>query len=126
MKIPARISKWIKNFLNNRKFYVAIDEEVSQEYPILTSVPQGSILSPILFLIFIYDMPLNIENYKNMQGLLFADDLKSMYCDRNLNQINIVLQKYLDNLDYRKIKKKAMNSTWVGPCDSPGTVAKRI
>ena len=83
MKIPARISKWIKNFLNNRKFYVAIDEEVSQEYPILTSVPQGSILSPILFLIFIYDIPLTIENYKNMQGLLFADDLKSMYCDQH-------------------------------------------
>ena len=38
MKILARISKWIKNFLNNRKFYVAIDEEVSQEYPILSSV----------------------------------------------------------------------------------------
>ena len=99
LKIPTTMAKWIKNFLTDRKFYVSVENEKSKEYPILTLVPQGSILSPILFLIFINDVPLSVENYPNSKGLLFADDLKSFYADKNLNRINIVLQKYLNKLE---------------------------
>ena len=99
MKIPNKIAKWIKNFLTDRAFYVSNDGKDSQLFDIKTGVPQGSILSPILFSIFINDIPLELENYEKLGGALYADDLFSFYSDTNLNRIQIVLQKYLNKLE---------------------------
>ena len=99
IKIPNKIGKFIQNFLTNREFFVSINEQISDLFPIRTGVPQGSILSPILFAIYVNDIPLQLPNYSNLSVLLYADNLFSFYNDKNINRIKIVLQYYLNNLE---------------------------
>ena len=47
----------ISSFLSNRQLRVVLDGKSSQEYPVNTGVPQGSILDPTLFLVYINDLP---------------------------------------------------------------------
>jgi hypothetical protein len=76
-KIPRYIIYWTQAFLTDRKFAVKVNSTISEPCPILAGVPQGAILSPILFSIYINDIPIN--NKKNFSySLLFADDLSSI------------------------------------------------
>jgi len=61
---------WFKNYLCNRKQFVSLEKFESSLLSILTGVPQGSILGPLLFLIYINDLPL----HTNLLSFLFADD----------------------------------------------------
>ncbi len=58
MDIPSYILKFIIDFLKDRKYRVSIGDTLSESGDILCSVPQGSVLGPLLFLVFIYDIPL--------------------------------------------------------------------
>ena len=61
---------WIRAFLNNRQQCVVVDGERSEFTPVLSGVPQGSVIGPILFLVYINDLPDNIRSTVR----LFADD----------------------------------------------------
>jgi hypothetical protein len=64
---------FIKSFLNDRKQCVVLNSNYSKFQPVRCGVPQGSILGPLLFCLFINDMPLYIEN-TDVSCELFADD----------------------------------------------------
>ena len=55
--ISGQIFGLISSFLSNRQLRVVLDGKSSQEYPVNASVPQGSILDPTLFLVYINDLP---------------------------------------------------------------------
>jgi hypothetical protein len=61
---------WFKNYLSDRKQFVFVNGQASNLLDILLGVPQGSILGPLLFLIYINDLPL----YSKLCSYLFADD----------------------------------------------------
>ena len=61
---------WIRAFLVVRTQAVVLEGESSMEVPVTSGVPQGSVLVPLLFLLFINDLPQNIQS----QVRLFADD----------------------------------------------------
>ena len=67
--ISGQIFGLISSFLDNRRRRVVLHGKSSQEYPITAGVPQGSILGPALFLLYIYDIPddviCNIATYAN-------------------------------------------------------------
>ena len=63
--------KWIKSFLENRNQNVVLDGVISSSAQVLSGVPQGSVLEPLLFLAYINDMP---ETINHSETLLFADD----------------------------------------------------
>jgi retron-type reverse transcriptase len=68
--IRGDVRKWIENFLANRTQRVIVDGQASNQISVTSGVPQGSVLGPILFLIFINDIGENL----NSKARLFADD----------------------------------------------------
>ena len=55
--IKGDLLLWIKNFLHDRQQRVTIGDSSSNWIPVTSGIPQGSVLVPILFLIYINDLP---------------------------------------------------------------------
>ena len=70
LSINTTVIAWIKSFLSGRSQNVVLDGKQSGACPVLSGVPQGSVLGPCLFLMYINDMPDSIKS--NIR--LFADD----------------------------------------------------
>ena len=68
-----RVTKWVESFLSKRQQSVVADGVSSFEVPIQSGVPQGTVLGPLLFIIFINDMKLSV---KGSIIRLFADDTR--------------------------------------------------
>ena len=66
------ILNWTEQWLSDRRQRVVVDGEVSNGKPILNGVPQGSVLGPILFLVYTNDL----EEVVTSNILKFADDIK--------------------------------------------------
>jgi len=91
--IKGEVLEWIKAFLSHRTQRVVIRGTASEAFKVTSGVPQGSVLGPILFLIFINDLPLEVISLLS----LFADDTKLFRRIISENDREI-LQKDLDNI----------------------------
>ena len=92
LNIPTGIVKIIESFLTDRTFITKIEDSFSSTRHILAGVPQGSCLSPILYLIYINDMPTTPK--ANLS--LFADDTMFFTIDKNPKRAAIQLQHQLN------------------------------
>ena len=70
--ISGNVHSWIKSYLNQRTQKVRVNGQFSSSSKVLSGVPQGSVLGPVLFLIFISDMTPLIQNFVS----IYADDTK--------------------------------------------------
>ncbi len=85
---------WFRSYLDNRKFFVSIGKEYSDPGDLICGVPQGSILGPLLFLLYINDMP----GSTNCELLLYADDTCLLFQDKDSTKIQIALTKNFNAL----------------------------
>ena len=92
-RINGDILNWIADFLTNRHQEVILNNAHSDPCDVLSGVPQGSILGPLLFLLFINDLPNRVTS--NIR--LYADDI-TIYRTIYSNEDILQLQKDLDNL----------------------------
>lgn len=71
-KISETVIKWVESFLNDRKQKVTVNGAESKNHKVTSGIPQGTVLGPMLFVIYINDMPECVDS----TTYLFADDTK--------------------------------------------------
>jgi len=92
--IRGKTLQWISSFLRNRSQRVVLEGESSETAPVTSGVPQGTVLGPILFLIFINDLP---DHAQHCTVRLFADDCVLQMEVRNEDDC-LKLQDDIDNI----------------------------
>ena len=99
--------KWFSNYLEDREQFVCINGCYSTKLKISVGVPQGSILGPLLFLIYINDLTMNCNNFL---PILFADDTNLIASHRDLNTlVNHVNNELLDVFKWFQLNKLTLN-----------------
>lgn len=103
----GQIFTWLSNYLTDRYQYVSTNACTSSLKLIRTGIPQGSILGPLLFLIYINDLP-NIS--KCTRFILFADDTTCLLpCSRYINNDHLVISECTMLCHWFKSNKLALN-----------------
>ena len=100
MGISGELYNLLENYLSNRSQRVLLNGQASSWRPVLAGVPQGSILGPLLFLIYINDLPNELKS----NAKLFADDTSLFTIVKDNNKSANMLNK-----DLRGISKWACN-----------------
>lgn len=91
--IDGKIGVWIQSFLEGRTQRVSVNGHMSKWTEVTSGIPQGSVLGPILFVIFINDLPQAVTSVTR----IFADDTK-MYATVNTDNDRAKLQDDIDHL----------------------------
>ena len=97
LDVPVRLVQLIHSYLSHRTFYVHCNNISSSRHPITAGVPQGSALGPLLFSLYINNIPKPTDH--RIFNAIYADDtavVATSYCPDVLQNI---LQPHLDRLD---------------------------
>ncbi|UYV67852.1 hypothetical protein LAZ67_5002251 [Cordylochernes scorpioides] len=93
-QFPSDIINFMQNYLQGRTFSVKQGNFITEPKPIQTGVPQGSILGPYLFNIYINDIPL----HSKCKLKLFADDTAILFNSKSVNLLVTQIQNYLNDI----------------------------
>ena len=94
--VEGRMLGWLQDYLSNRKFKVIFEGEYSSVKNITSGVPQGGILSPLLFNILLSDLP----NTPNVSMSVYADDIAVYSSHGNYEIAFQNVQNHIDKLVY--------------------------
>ena len=100
--------KWFKSYLNDRQQYTEIDDTLSNMDYVKSGVPQGSILGPLLFLLYINDI---VKSSSILKFFLFADDTTIFYSSKHTNTLKNTINRELKNVNNWLIANKLSLNT---------------
>lgn len=89
--------QWICQYLNSRKARVHVNGQYSRKKTLKNGVPQGGVLSPTLFLIFINDIVKDLP--RSVHGAIYADDLALWCSEEHITTANYRMQEALKVLE---------------------------
>ena len=89
-----KVISWFESYLSGRTFKVNIDKKFSDPGNLTCGVPQGSILGPLLFLLYVNDMPQAVK----CDLFLYADDTCLTFQHENVKEIEDQLNLNFSNL----------------------------
>ena len=96
--VNGRELSWFGDYLFNRTQVVEIEQSLSDPHPLFSGVPQGSILGPLLFLIYFNDLP---DCLTNAKVIMYADDTVVYHASDKIEKIESVLNSEFKNIfDY--------------------------
>ncbi len=100
---------WIRSYLNQRKQYLSFKGTNSHVFTMPCGVPQGSVLGPLLFILYSNDIPKSLEHCK---AILFADDTTLYLSSPDIRNLYCHMNNDLDNLnDWFKANKLSLNAS---------------
>ena len=101
------INKWFPSYLEGRTQTTQIGSFISKRKNTTCGVPQGSVLGPLLFLIYVNDIQ---ESSDKLKFFLFADDTNAVYADKNLKSLESTVNQELWKLfDWLTANKLTLN-----------------
>jgi len=111
MNIPHRFVKYVRHFLSGRKTVVNINHTNSKEFLLKEGLPQGSSISPLLFLIFINDIDVDLD--VETAASLFADDTLTWRSDGEIRGSNRrLIQAEVDKIiEWARVWKMKINAS---------------
>ena len=112
--VRGPVNQWLKSYLQGRNQYVTIENETSHTLPLTCGVPQGSILGPLLFLIYINDFQNCIE--KSI-AYHFADDTNVIFSRSNIKQLKKALSTQISIIvDWLCANRLSLNAKKLSLC----------
>ena len=93
--VSGKAHDWFRSYLSNRTQYCQVNGKLSEPRTIITGIPQGSILGPLLFLVYINDLP---NCLKNAACDMFADDTQSGTATKDVKTTIEILSDDLANI----------------------------
>ena len=79
--------RWFLSYLSERKQFDLYKRKQSEQPEITTGVPQGSVLGPLFFIVFLNDMPISTRTISNVD--MYADDSTISACGKNVQEIEL-------------------------------------
>jgi len=118
MGVRGHALDWFRSFVSGRRQYVTVNNVNSSSSPINIGVPQGSVLGPLLFLLYINDM----HNSSNrLKFIHFADDTTVFHSGQQLHEIiteiNVELLKIRDWLNSNRLSLNVGKTSFMLFCD---------
>lgn len=104
------VSKWFDSYMSCRSQSVKVNDTISPPLPLQFGVPQGSVLGPLVFILYTYPLSIIISGFKNIQHHLYADDTQIYIAITPENATSAIpeLQSCLKSvqtwMDYNKLK----------------------
>lgn len=99
--------EWFTSYFNNRSQYVRYHNKESKTLSVKCGVPQGSVLGPLLFLIYVNDLP---DSLTRVNSILFADDTSVYMSSMNIKELYTEMNAELKILsDWFRANKLSLN-----------------